>query len=169
MLDDFLSNKGVSLASYTTSSKQKSKERELTLIRREAESKSLWSGWISACSVSVFTVAIIFFPMRHPTLIKSGSWASELATRGDGRGTSLTRGRAKPSPVGASAAARSPCFWGFRVGEFPLEVFLWLVPGVCWVVAGLGGFFAFWVPSAALGLGDLVPSRRFCNTHFLQE
>jgi hypothetical protein len=53
------------------------------LIRREAESKSLCSAWISACSASVFTATVIYFPIWHPTLMKSRSWARESVTHRD--------------------------------------------------------------------------------------
>jgi hypothetical protein len=52
-------------------------------MRRESESKSLCRTWISVCSTSVFTVAIIYFLMWNPALMKSWSSARESATHGD--------------------------------------------------------------------------------------
>jgi hypothetical protein len=70
VFNNFLDKKGSQILEIRGKIKWKG---ELTLIWREAESKSLQTAWISSCSASVFNVVVMYFPMWHPTLIKFGS------------------------------------------------------------------------------------------------
>jgi hypothetical protein len=77
-------------------------------MRRESESKSLCSTWISDSLASVFTAVVIYFPIWNPTLIKYGSLVRESATHGDDWGIFSTRGRAESPPVGTLPVVPSP-------------------------------------------------------------
>jgi hypothetical protein len=84
----------------------------------------------------------MYFPVRHPALMKSGSFARDSVTHGDDYIFS-TRGHAESPLVGTPPAAPSPYDIGLREGELFFEVFSLLDLGVPSVGTRLEGLFAF--------------------------